>query len=126
MKFKNLYLQNISNYIDKLVPDDLQSKEEACKWIAAKTNLELADDELEDLKQKYSKYREIESKLGFKLTELEEVDENSIYVTSSKEIHFNGDDFYGDYTPEELKQLIKNILGEYLRCMREAKRIWEK
>ena len=121
MEFKNLYLQNISNYIDDLVPDDPQSEEQVYDLAAAKTNLQLVDDELEDLKQKYNKYREIENKLGFKLTELEEVSENSIYVTSCKEIHFNGDDFYGDYTPEELKQLIKNILGEYLRCMREVK-----
>jgi len=73
------------------------------------------------LLQDLAKYKDLEEKLGFKLTELEEVNENSIYVTASKDIHFNGDDFYGDYTPEELKQLIKNILGEYLRCIREVK-----
>ena len=74
------------------------------------------------LLQDLTKYKDLEEKLGFKLTDIKEVSESSIYVTASKEIHFNGDDFYGDYTPEELKQLIKNILGEYLRCMREVKK----
>lgn len=119
---KNLYLQNIDNYIDELVPYEPQTEKEVYELAAAKTNLELADDELEDLKQKYNKYRELESKLGFELTDIKEVSENSLVLTASKEIRFNGDDFYGYYTPEELKQVIKTILGEYLRCMREVKR----
>ena len=71
---------------------------------------------------KLGELEDLEEQLGFKLTDIKEVSENSFYVTSCKKIHFNGDDFYGDYTPEELKQLIKNILGEYLRCMREVKK----
>lgn len=70
---------------------------------------------------KLGKIEDLEEKLGFKLTDIKEVCENSLVLTASKEIRFNGDDFYGYYTPEELKQVIKNILGEYLRCMREEK-----
>ena len=75
----------------------------------------------EKLQKVLTKYDELENLLGFSLDELTEVSENSISVTddNDKKILFEGDDFYGHYTPEDFKKLLKNILGEALRVMRE-------
>lgn len=58
---------------------------------------------------KLGKLEDLEEKLGFDLTKLEEANECSFYVNSRKEIHFNGDDFYGDYKPEDLNKLLKTF-----------------
>jgi len=71
------------------------------------------------LQKVLTKYDKLENLLGFSLDELTEISENSISVTDDKQILVSGDDFYGHYTPENFKKLLKGILGEALRVMNE-------
>jgi len=77
------------------------------------------DEAREKLQKVLTKYDKLENLLGFSLDELREVSENAFSSTDDKNIYFESDVLYGSYSPEDFKKLLKDILGEALRVMRE-------
>ena len=89
VELKNLYLQNISYYIDELVPYEPQTEKEIYDLAGAETNLQLADEELEYAE----KCHKLQEQLGCPLDMILNLMKNS----NTLDEHCHTQDIYFDY-----------------------------
>lgn len=71
----------------------------------------------------YYKRKRTSALLGFDLTCIETpAEHDTIRVTDEGEIFISGDDIYGTYPKDKAREVIKQLLSEYLSCCIELER----
>ena len=73
--------------------------------------------------ESYYKSKRTSALLGFDLTCIKApAEHNTIRVTDEGEIFISGDDIYGTYPKDKAREVIKQLLSEYLSCCIELER----